>query len=120
MHDIRAATDEAGHRKALDAYTEATRLDPGYALAYANQTIAWINIYSLRTGPARQQAIAKARAEANTALAVEPAIGASYSAIAMVQSYVDPDWAGAEGSLRRDMRLNPGYANHKLNHGTLP
>src|SRR3546814_536115 len=29
----RAATDEAGHRKALDAYTEATRLDPGYALA---------------------------------------------------------------------------------------
>src|SRR3546814_7150604 len=43
----RAATDEAGHRKALDAYTEATRLDPGYALAYANQTIAWINISSL-------------------------------------------------------------------------
>src|SRR3546814_16180285 len=64
----RAATDEAGHRKALDAYTEATRLDPGYALAYANQTIAWINISSLRTGPARQQAIAQARAAANTAL----------------------------------------------------
>src|SRR3546814_2409918 len=106
----RAATDEAGHRKALDAYTEATRLDPGYALAYANQTIAWINISSLRTGPARQQAIAQARAAANTALAVDPEIGASYSAIAMVQSYVDHDWAGAEASLRRDMRLNPGSA----------
>src|SRR3546814_9003948 len=53
----RAATDEAGHRKALDAYTEATRLDPGYALAYANQTIAWIHISSLRPGPTRQQPI---------------------------------------------------------------
>src|SRR3546814_21173146 len=98
---------------------EATRLDPGYALAYANQTIAWINISSLRTGPARQQAIAQARAAANTALAVDPEIGASYSAIAMVQSYVDHDWAGAEASLRPALRLKPGSANIKMTLGSL-
>src|SRR3546814_17777251 len=37
----------------------------------------------------------------------------------MVQSYVDHDWAGAEASLRRDMRLNPGSANIKMNLGSL-
>src|SRR3546814_20729742 len=51
--------------------------------------------------------------------AVDPEIGASYSAIAMVQSYVDHDWAGAEASWRRDMRLNPGSANIKMNLGSL-
>src|SRR3546814_17840133 len=37
----------------------------------------------------------------------------------MVQSYVDHDWAGAEASLRRDMRLNPGSTNIKMNLGSL-
>ena len=115
----RVATSEASHRKALDAYIEATRIDPGYALAYANQAISWINISALRTGTARQQAIAQARAAANTALSVDPESGAGYSAIAMVQSYVDRDWAGAEASFRRDMRLNPGSASIKMNLGSL-
>ena len=62
-------------RKAIGYYEEAIRLDPRYALAYAKLSHAARNLGTVYSGIATeeiQEAIAKARASAKSALALDP------------------------------------------------
>lgn len=115
----RVAISEADYLKALDAFTAATRLDPDYALAYANQAISWANISTFRTGAPQQHAFAQARAAADAALARDPGNGAAHSALATVHEYIDHDWSAAEAEYRRAIQLNPNSATSKLNLAAL-
>ena len=106
FYDARAT--QAGHRKALDAYTEATRLDPRYAAAYARMTYGWVNLgAAFLSGASQVQAYAKARSAADTALQLAPDLALTHGARAAVLLNADFDWRGAQTEYQRAAQLAP-------------
>ena len=115
FYDVR--NTEADARKAIEAYTTATRLDPRYALAYARQSLRWVGlaVTSLDGAPA-QQAFTQARAAADTALALEPNLATAHVARGALLLLGDFNWTGAEAEYRRAVQLAPndGFAKYAL------
>jgi len=98
------------YRKAIGYYEEAIRLDPRYALAYARLSVVAGNLVSNFVSLATkegQEAIAKARASAKTALALDPNLAEAHSAQGLVLMSVDFNFAGAEAEYRRALELAP-------------
>jgi serine/threonine-protein kinase len=93
------------YRKAVDYFDEAIRLDPGYALAYAERSEAWTFIGDL-TGQ-RPTAYPKARSDAEKAVAIAPALAEARAALGFARCFVD--WKFAEGltELKRAKELSP-------------
>ncbi len=92
-------------RKAVSYFDEAIRLDPDYALAYAERSEAWSLIGDL----AGQRATAwpKAKSDAEKAVAIAPALAEAHAALGWVRFFVD--WKFAEGlsELKRAKELSP-------------
>jgi TolB-like protein/Tfp pilus assembly protein PilF len=106
---------EANNRKAIELYTEATQLDPRYALAWSELAWAWTGLGSgSPSGDSMQQAYAKARAAADKALALAPDLAAAHLARAYVLFVADFDWRGAQAESRRALELEPDYGRAKL------
>ena len=93
------------YRKALGYYDEAIRLDPDYALAYAERSEAWTLIGDL-TGEGKT-AWPKARADAEKAVAIAPALAEAHAALGWVRFFTE--WRFAEGlnELNRARELAP-------------
>ena len=93
------------YRKALGHYDEAIRLDPDYALAYAERSEAWTLIGDL-TGEGKT-AWPKARADAEKAVAIAPALAEAHAALGWVRFFTE--WRFAEGlsELKRAKDLAP-------------
>jgi TolB-like protein/Flp pilus assembly protein TadD len=97
-------------RKAIGYYEEAIRLDPRYALAYAKLSRAAGNLANNYVGVATkegQEAIAKARASAKSALALDPNLADAHLAQGAVLRDIDFNFVAAEGELRRALELAP-------------
>jgi TolB-like protein/cytochrome c-type biogenesis protein CcmH/NrfG len=93
------------YRKAVDYFDEAIRLDPDYALAYAERSEAWTFIGDL-TGQ-RPTDYPKARSDAEKAVAIAPELAEARAALGFVRCFVD--WKFAEGltELKRAKELSP-------------
>ena len=93
------------YRKAVSHFDEATRLDPQYALAYAERSEAWTLIGDL-SGESKT-AWPKARSDAEHAVAIAPALAEAHGALGWVRFFVE--WKFAEGleELRRAKELSP-------------
>ncbi|HEX4637897.1 MAG TPA: tetratricopeptide repeat protein [Chthoniobacterales bacterium] len=93
------------YRQALIYFSEAIRLDPNYALAYAERAEAWTLLGDL-TGE-RATNYAKARADAETAVAIAPSLAEAHAALGWVRFFVE--WKFAEGfqELQRAKQLSP-------------
>jgi Flp pilus assembly protein TadD len=110
---FRLSTEE-GIRKATEFYGEAIRLDPGYALAYANLSSAWRLLAAGFLGGAEaKEAYAKARNAAQTALSLAPDLSAAHEALGFVLLTPDLDFAGAEAEIRKAEKLAPADAGPK-------
>jgi TolB-like protein/Flp pilus assembly protein TadD len=97
-------------RKAIGYYEEAIRLDPRYALAYAKLSIAALNLVNSYISSATnegQEAIARARELAKTALGLDPNLADSHLAQGRILELFDFNFAGAEAELRRALELAP-------------
>jgi len=92
-------------RKAVSYFDEAIRLDPDYALAYAERSEAWSLIGDL-TGQ-RAAAWPKAKSDAEKAVAIAPYLAEAHAALGWVRFFVD--WKFAEGlsELKRAKELSP-------------
>ena len=93
-------------RKAVRYFDEAIRLDPGYALAYAERSEAWTFIGDL--GPEQKKdAWAAAKNDAEKAVAVGPNLAEAHAALGWVRFF--SEWKFAEGlpELRRANKLEP-------------
>jgi TolB-like protein len=92
-------------RKAIEYYDQAIQLDPNYALAYAERGEAWAFMGDL-TGQ-RPTAYPKARADAEKAVAIAPALAEARAALGWVLCLAD--WKFAEGlaELKRAKELSP-------------
>src|SRR6266496_2891651 len=93
------------YRKAVDHYDEAIRLDPQYALAYAERSEAWTLIGDL-SGQGKT-AWPKAREDAEKAVAIAPTLAEAHAALGWVRCFTE--WKFAEGltELKRAKELSP-------------
>jgi adenylate cyclase len=94
-----------GLEEAIRCFEEATRLDPGFAEAYA----AWANLYVVAAGeyvPMRE-VIPRARELAARALALDPDSSEAHSALGNILLQADHDWTRAEAEFERALSLNP-------------
>ena len=115
-----ARFNEADDRQAIEQFTVATRLDPRYALAWAehSRTATGMAARYLDGEPA-QKAYAQARDAATTALALAPDLAAAHGALGFLHLTADFDWAGAEAEYRRALQLAPNDGKSKFDLGEL-
>ncbi len=106
---------EEGTRKATEFYDEAIRLDPRYALAYADQSAAWRQLGAtwLATTGEASAAYAKARSAAQIALSLAPDLAEAHEAMGWVSLSPDLDFAAAGNEFRKAEELAPAAARPK-------
>jgi TolB-like protein/Flp pilus assembly protein TadD len=96
---------------AIAAYTEAIRLDPHYALAFAGRSIALSGIASEAATPAAvREGFEKAQADARQALALAPDLAQAHLASALVSELGNLDFTQASEAYERALALAPGNA----------
>ncbi len=95
------------YRKAVGFFDEAIRLDPDYALAYAERSEAWTWIGDL-SNEKQKEAWATARSDAEKAVGIGPRLSEAHAALGWVRFFVE--WKFGEGlaELRRARQLSPG------------
>jgi tetratricopeptide (TPR) repeat protein len=95
---------------AIAAYTEAIRLDPRYALAFAARSVAFTNVATqAETAAAVREAHDKAEADARQAIALAPDLGQAH----LAQAFVSDDtlnFPQANAEYERAVALAPGNA----------
>jgi serine/threonine-protein kinase len=93
------------YRKAVAYFDEAIRLDPDYALAYAERSEAWTLIGDL-SGQGKT-AWPKAREDAEKAVAIAPTLAEAHAALGWVRFFAE--WKFVEGlsELKRAKELSP-------------
>ena len=96
-------------KKALDYFQQAVDKDPSYAAAYAGLADAYDNLANFGGLP-QKEALAKARAAATKALALDDSSSESHTAMGGTRWY-EWDFGGAESEFRRAVELNPNFRN---------
>src|SRR6185437_6951975 len=98
---------EGGLRKAIDYFTEAARIDPKYALAWAElgRTEAG-QAAEFLGGAAARETNARARAALLKALALDPQLAYAHAAHGYLLMVADFDRRGAEAEDRRALSLS--------------
>jgi TolB-like protein/DNA-binding winged helix-turn-helix (wHTH) protein/Tfp pilus assembly protein PilF len=106
----------ADHLKtAMDYLQKAIAKDPGFALAWSSLADCYASASDGIAPP--RDALSKARATAERALALDRNLGEAYVPLARVKVQYDWDWAGAERDFRQALQLNPGYATAHQKYG---
>jgi serine/threonine protein kinase/Tfp pilus assembly protein PilF len=101
------ARSKEGLEKAAAYYEQATRQDPGYALA-------WAMLGSVRANQAAKAEIPLdegyrvARQAVARALGLDPNLAMAQAVMGWIQLSYDWDWPAADASLRRALALDPG------------
>jgi serine/threonine-protein kinase len=95
------------YRKSVGFFEQATRLDPEYAMAYAERSEAWTWIGDL-SSEKQNEAWAAAGSDAEKAVAIGPDLAEAHAALGWVCFFID--WTFAEGlaELKRAKQLSPG------------
>ena len=103
---------------AIARYTEAIRLDPGYALAYSSRSIAvfYYGVNFATTMSAIRAAIDKARADAHKAINLAPNLSEGHLALAIAYQAL-LEFQRATEEFERAMALGPGTARTLRNYG---
>jgi TolB-like protein/tetratricopeptide (TPR) repeat protein len=92
---------------AIAAYTDAVRLDPNYALAFAGRSLA-LTIYTAETGVTIREGFEKAESDARRAIALAPGLAQAHAALAYVSEQGTLDFARAREENERALALAPG------------
>jgi TolB-like protein len=94
------------YRRAISFFDQAIRLDPDYALAYAERAEAWTFIGDLNTDE-KKEAWDSARRDAEKAVAVGPNLAEAHAALGWVRFF--SEWTFTEGlaELKRATELAP-------------
>jgi TolB-like protein/Flp pilus assembly protein TadD len=108
---LRSGQGASSYQSAIAGYTEAIRLDPNYALAFASRSLAlssyaseFVNDIGIR------EFYARAEADANQALRLAPELAEGYLALARFLRSRPLDFAHASEAYQRAMALAPGDA----------
>src|SRR5262249_26983494 len=91
-------TVEDLHR-AIGYYDEAVRRDPSYALAHAAIADAYEQLVAYEGASAEKYS--RARAAALKALELDDSLAEAHTALGVIKTFHDWDWAGADAEFRR-------------------
>jgi TolB-like protein/lipoprotein NlpI len=105
-----SAHGASDYQSAIAAYTEAIRLDPNYALAFAYRSGASVYRAELATGPARREILDRAQADAREAIRLAPELAEAHLALAGYFVVASGDFTLASEEYERAMALAPGNA----------
>jgi TolB-like protein/DNA-binding winged helix-turn-helix (wHTH) protein/cytochrome c-type biogenesis protein CcmH/NrfG len=100
--------DEKDARTAISAYTQAIKLDPTYALAYAGRSNSYSSYAEeYASGAGVREAFEKARADARQAITLAPELGEGYAALGHYFESGARDFARASDAYERAVALAP-------------
>jgi TolB-like protein/Tfp pilus assembly protein PilF len=104
-------------QSSIAAYSDAIRLDPNYALAFAARAIAFeVFAWHWAAGTAATDSVAKGLTDANKAVALAPDLAESHLALAVIlEGLSDLQRAGKE--YERALALAPANARILMNSG---
>ena len=100
---------EADFRKAIEAFEQAIKEDPEYALAYSGLADCYSLLGVWGAGPA-DETHGRAQVAARRAVERADAPAEAHASAGLVLWVYGWDWDGAEVEFRRAIALNPGYA----------
>jgi TolB-like protein/Flp pilus assembly protein TadD len=96
-------------RRAIEYYTRATELDPGYALAWSGLADAYAaspingDAPPLKVWPIAREAAARA-------IHAAPELAETQTSLGFVKFWLDWEWVASETAFRKAIALNPSYA----------
>jgi len=95
----------ASYKKSLEFLTEATKLDPNYAQAFAS--LAEIHLVAAELYLPPNIVLPLARIAAEKALALDDSLAEAHTSLALVRAQLDWDWNGAEQAFLKAIEINP-------------
>ena len=99
---------ERDTRRAIEEFSHATRLDPGYAFAWASLSRNWTSLAALyQSGDAARAAYAQARQASDKALALAPDMADAHVARGWLLENSTMDWNGSMFEYQRALELSP-------------
>jgi TolB-like protein/Flp pilus assembly protein TadD/predicted Ser/Thr protein kinase len=109
--------DQLDLQKSIDYYSQAIKLDPNYAPAYAHMASSYFFLGFFSAIPP-QQAFGKVKEAALLAIAKDDRLPEGHGALALAKLHYDWDFAGAEQEFKRALELNPNNADirHEYAH----
>jgi len=96
-------------RKGVEAFQQAIRQDPNYALAWAGLADSFLMLGAWSVLEPKDS-YPRAKAAAARAIALDEALAEPHATFGYLKILYEWDWAGADQELRRAIELNPGYA----------
>ncbi len=109
-----AAGGRASQLQAVASFQRATELEPDWASAWGGLATA-LSCSCTWTTPS--EGMARARAAADRALALDPENAEGLIALAVVQTFGDWDWKAGEQSARRAVELHPSVVQARFIYG---
>lgn len=107
-----------GLERAIEYFDRAIARDPTFALAYTFKAMAYTEL--AENGVAVPKvAYENAMAAVNSALALDPQLGAAHCTLGYLKGVRDFDWSGAEAAFRRAIELSPGSSDTYVLYGRL-
>jgi len=107
-------------RQAMDFFQQAIDRDPNYAHAYSGLADCYSTLSSAFIAAFKPADISpRAKAAALKALELNPSLAEAHSSLALVQMYYDWDFAGAENSFRKAIKINPEYMGTRMYYSIL-
>jgi TolB-like protein/Tfp pilus assembly protein PilF len=100
---------------ALEYFEMAREIDPDYALAYTGIGLAWGFRQQMGFAPP-SEAAPKARAAVARATDLDSTLVEVQYALALLRTWTDWDWEGAEAAYRRAIQLNPNFPDVRANY----
>ncbi|HEU4509774.1 MAG TPA: protein kinase [Pyrinomonadaceae bacterium] len=108
-----------GLKKSIEYFTQATAIDPNYALAYTGLADAYAVLPNFDRKVSRRDVIPRAKDAALKAVALDHDLAEAHTSLAVIFRKFDFDWAGAERHLQRAIELNPNYPTAHQWYGEL-
>ena len=105
-------------QKAIEYFQQAVTVDQAYALGYAGLADAYALLSNYRGAPPRE-AMPKAKDAALKALSLDNKLAEAYTALGLILSDYDYDFAGSEREYKLAIELNPNYASAHHYYGNL-
>ncbi|MDQ3756078.1 MAG: tetratricopeptide repeat protein [Acidobacteriota bacterium] len=91
--------------KSIEYFEQAIRLDPNYALAYADMSFAYASLGFFARPP--REVMPKAKEAVEKALKIDDTLAEAHVSLTAIKDLFDWDWPGADRAIKRALDLNP-------------
>jgi len=93
---------------ALEYFELALEVDPNYALAHTGVSLVW-TVRNQDNWAPRNEAIRLAKEAAEKALDLDNSLAEAHYALALIRTWGEWDWKGAEEAFQQAIELNPNF-----------